>query len=510
MDNTQLQAMRDKIANSFLRSFFPVDDRGMRNDERNLDNIARVNNTKLQKTSSLTSKIALKMQRILSLVSQEVDEAIDAADRLKDAIARSDENAALTGGNTSNVLGWLGDLILGGYLAKKVKDVVSGKKKAEVKVEEETKLKSSGDSVKSKVKTDAELRGPEFKGPEIAPPKAKFKMGGKVGALLTIGGAVGATMLANKAAQGIEEQKSEAAQPQPLSPPIPGPPAVPAPPEQQVAPLSGPVIPLPPPDMAGYSPAAPDTRGQAMKRATDQAQRAAEQQVEQFEGSAGSGGGTTGGNDNVANIQMGPSGLDSGASFEEGAPNMAVIRTSSGMSTQVNAMLAPNFQGFINALEATGYKIGSLGGVAKRNIAGTNTRSWHYWGAAIDINPGANPHLKDGTMRTDMPPDVGAIAANFGLGWGGNWRSSKDTMHFSAAANEGGRFNIDRMTGQIQPLAKGGKVSGPTLALIGERQEPEYVVPQSKAKAFAHEMMADTPRTITKKKTHYVVLPIIT
>jgi hypothetical protein len=206
---------------------------------------------------------------------------------------------------------------------------------------------------------------------------------------------------------------------------------------------------------------------------------------------------------------MDQSGLDTGAGFEEN-PEMATIRTSSGSSTQVNARLAPNFQGFINALESTGYKIGSIGGVAKRNIAGTNTRSWHYWGAAIDINPGANPHLKDGTMKTDMPPNVGDIAAQFGLGWGGNWRSSKDTMHFSAARNEGGSFNIDRVSGQIQPLAEGGKVHRPTLALIGEGGEPEYVVPQSKVTAFAHEMMAQKPRTITKKKTHYVVMPIIT
>jgi hypothetical protein len=59
-------------------------------------------------------------------------------------------------------------------------------------------------------------------------------------------------------------------------------------------------------------------------------------------------------------------------------------------------------------------------------------------------------------------------------------------------------------------IAEGGRVSEPTLALIGEGGEPEYVVPQSKAIKFAHEMIAARPQTRTKKHTHVVVVPILT
>jgi hypothetical protein len=39
-----------------------------------------------------------------------------------------------------------------------------------------------------------------------------------------------------------------------------------------------------------------------------------------------------------------------------------------------------------------------------------------------------------------MPADISQVAAGLGLGWGGNWKSVKDAMHFSAAASEGGKL----------------------------------------------------------------------
>ena len=41
------------------------------------------------------------------------------------------------------------------------------------------------------------------------------------------------------------------------------------------------------------------------------------------------------------------------------------------------------------------------------------------------------------------------IAARYGIGWGGNWRSSKDPMHFSIAKGEGGAVAIDKNTTKI-------------------------------------------------------------
>jgi hypothetical protein len=42
----------------------------------------------------------------------------------------------------------------------------------------------------------------------------------------------------------------------------------------------------------------------------------------------------------------------------------------------------------------------------------------------------------------------------------------------------------------IPRFAEGGVVSGPTLAMVGEGSEPEYIVPQSKASGFAANWMA--------------------
>jgi hypothetical protein len=43
---------------------------------------------------------------------------------------------------------------------------------------------------------------------------------------------------------------------------------------------------------------------------------------------------------------------------------------------------------------------------------------------------------------------------------------------------------------EIPRFADGGVVSGPTLAMVGEGSEPEYIVPQSKASGFASNWMA--------------------
>lgn len=137
-------------------------------------------------------------------------------------------------------------------------------------------------------------------------------------------------------------------------------------------------------------------------------------------------------------------------------PQLTTVRTKSGKSVQVGAAYASNFQGFINDLEATGYKINSIGGYADRpNVNNPKVKSYHAMGAAIDINPGANPNK---STKTDLPPETGALAAKWGLGWGMNWRSVKDPMHFSAAKGEQGSFDIPRGGAGSQMAA--GEVQG--------------------------------------------------
>jgi hypothetical protein len=156
--------------------------------------------------------------------------------------------------------------------------------------------------------------------------------------------------------------------------------------------------------------------------------------------SAPAGGGGAGGGPQQA--PSAPGGTPSGG--------MTRLTTRSGKSFDVATEYASNFKGFVNELEETGYVIKSIGGYANRNIAGTGKKSYHSLGAAIDINPSSNPHLFDGRLQTDMPSNVGAIAAKYGLGWGGNWRTSKDAMHFSIAAGEGGSIALDRNS--VAPL----------------------------------------------------------
>lgn len=65
--------------------------------------------------------------------------------------------------------------------------------------------------------------------------------------------------------------------------------------------------------------------------------------------------------------------------------------------------------------------------------------SEHSRGWAVDINWDTNPFQdNDGTMQTDMPRWFVNLWKARGFGWGGDWSSVKDPMHFSKAPREGG------------------------------------------------------------------------
>ncbi len=83
-----------------------------------------------------------------------------------------------------------------------------------------------------------------------------------------------------------------------------------------------------------------------------------------------------------------------------------------------------------------------------RPAVGSNNWSQHAYGLAIDVNPFHNPYLKGDlvlpelatayTDRDDVRPGMvyGGDAAveafsAIGWGWGGNWNTLKDWMHFS-------------------------------------------------------------------------------
>lgn len=104
-----------------------------------------------------------------------------------------------------------------------------------------------------------------------------------------------------------------------------------------------------------------------------------------------------------------------------------------GCTFYVHRLAKTNFEGFVNDLVATfGYQPRSIGGFNDRNIAGTSSKSNHAWGAAIDIDPTINPRYGSSAGGTYALPHTGLIplARKWGLGWGGEWRNSKDYMHF--------------------------------------------------------------------------------
>lgn len=133
------------------------------------------------------------------------------------------------------------------------------------------------------------------------------------------------------------------------------------------------------------------------------------------------------GKNNVGSFSPGRSG---GVSLNPNAP----IRTYNwrGHTLRLNSSVASHFIGFLNALYARGYRPKVIGSYANRNIAGTNVKSLHSLGDAIDIDPSRNPVTWNGHNITALPPGVGSLAARYGLKWGGSWiHNKRDTMHFS-------------------------------------------------------------------------------
>jgi len=152
---------------------------------------------------------------------------------------------------------------------------------------------------------------------------------------------------------------------------------------------------------------------------------------------------------------------------QAGPAKLARVSSASGKSTSVNAEFAPAFQGLLDYLGKVGYEITDLGGFVDRDVRGKpGVKSVHAHGAAIDINAGANPLSNQ--LITDMPPEISSIAASLGLGWGGNWKSRKDAMHFSAAQSEGGK---------LLKASDGGVFQGPSSGYNVELHGKEAVIP---------------------------------
>jgi hypothetical protein len=101
---------------------------------------------------------------------------------------------------------------------------------------------------------------------------------------------------------------------------------------------------------------------------------------------------------------------------------LSAVRASSGAIACVASSAASAFQGFVSALEATGYRIDFMGGW--RAHGSCRRCDMHPRGLAIDINQTGRNRV---TRR--FPPGVTALAAHYGLLHGAIW-SNADTGHF--------------------------------------------------------------------------------
>jgi hypothetical protein len=161
-----------------------------------------------------------------------------------------------------------------------------------------------------------------------------------------------------------------------------------------------------------------------------------------------------------------PHGTAVASGTQPGPPTLTRVSSKLGQSASVNAEYAPQFQQLIDYLDGVGYKITSLGGYIDRDVRGKpGVKSVHGHGGAIDINPGANP--MGAQLVTDMPENISAISKQLGLGWGGNWSSVKDAMHFSVASHEGGKIK----------LSEGGVAVGPNSGYPATLHGEEAVIP---------------------------------
>lgn len=110
-----------------------------------------------------------------------------------------------------------------------------------------------------------------------------------------------------------------------------------------------------------------------------------------------------------------------------------------GQKWQVSSRYADTFQAFLE--EAAKYGLvesglTSSGGYNRRKIRrkdGTESPNWsrHAYGEAIDVNALTNGQ---GTQGTVNPTVARALAAKYGLVWGGDWEGdTRDPMHFEIA-----------------------------------------------------------------------------
>lgn len=115
---------------------------------------------------------------------------------------------------------------------------------------------------------------------------------------------------------------------------------------------------------------------------------------------------------------------------------LTTIVAPNGQRVTVAANYAARFSGFLRDLWNSGVHFSDVEGYSNRNIAGTNTKSKHATGEAIDIDPTINrgTRLGGGGARYGefSPAKLLPLLRKWRLDWGGLWTGEEDPMHFSS------------------------------------------------------------------------------
>lgn len=113
-----------------------------------------------------------------------------------------------------------------------------------------------------------------------------------------------------------------------------------------------------------------------------------------------------------------------------GNPALAIVHTANGLTSKVIASARDKFQGFINAIEAAGYKIKDFGCYSSGHMPGSK----HHWGGACDFDQ------RRRNVTAQFMYHVTAIAHQFGLVDGCEWHY-RDCGHIEVPGSNSVRLN---------------------------------------------------------------------
>lgn len=183
-----------------------------------------------------------------------------------------------------------------------------------------------------------------------------------------------------------------------------------------------------------------------------------------------------------------------------------ITAAKSGAKVHVSEKYADRFAGLIEELEAKGIEISpdmaETGGYNNRNIKGTNVKSRHAFGEAIDVNASGNAQgdASGGALAKALggADKVRELAAKYHLKWGGDFKKNPDPMHFEvdhsvksekkgvqvAAANTGAITDageapvsretpVQRMLGRLDPEQRA-KLLAEAQRKVAARKEGDF------------------------------------